>query len=92
MINQFTFGKTDFTDHVANLRVFYNFNNQWLTTTTIQYNNVDNFAGLNFRLRYIIYPGDDFYLVYNEGRQVGGPLDGQKDRSVQAKLTYFFDF
>ncbi|MBI1956018.1 MAG: carbohydrate binding family 9 domain-containing protein [Acidobacteria bacterium] len=91
-INQFTFGKDEFTDHVANLRLFYNFNNRWLTTTTLQYNNVDTFAGLNFRLNYIFRPGDDFFLVYNEGRTVGGPLDGQKDRSLQAKLTYSFDF
>ena len=91
-INQFTFGKSEFTDHVANFRVFYNLNNRWLTTTTLQYNNVDSFAGLNFRLNYIFRPGDDFFLVYNEGRTVGGPLDGQKDRSLQAKLTYSFDF
>ncbi|MBI4458928.1 MAG: carbohydrate binding family 9 domain-containing protein [Acidobacteria bacterium] len=91
-INQFTFKESEFTDHVINFSLYYNLNNQWLTTTTIQYNNVDTFAGLNFRLNYIFRPGDDFFLVYNEGRRIGGPFDGQKDRSLQAKLTYSFDF
>ncbi len=81
-----------FTDHVVNTRINYNFNNQWLTSTTMQYNNTDSFLGFNFRLNYIFRPGDDFFLVYHEGRRVGGLLDGQKERSLQAKLTYSFDY
>ena len=79
-------------DHVVNFRTYYNPNNQWLTTTTIQYNNVDSFAGINFRLNYIFRPGDDLFLVYNEGRREGGPLDGEKDRSLLLKLAYSFDY
>jgi hypothetical protein len=73
-------------------RLNYNFNNQWLTTTIVQYNNSENFFGFNFRLNYIFRPGDDFFLIYNEGRIYGGPFDGQKDRTLQTKLTYSFDF
>ena len=85
-------GGCGFTDHIVNTRVNYNFNNQWLTSATIQYNNADSFLGVNFRLNYIIRPGDDFFLIYNEGRRVSGSLDGQKDRTLQGKLTYSFDF
>ena len=81
-----------FTDHTVNTRINYNFNNQWLTSTIVQFGNGDHFLGFNFRLNYIFRPGDDFFLIYNEGRRVGGPLEGQKDRTVQAKLTYSFDF
>lgn len=91
-----------FTDHLVNARVNFNFNNRWLTTTTIQYNNADDFWGYNFRLNYIFRPGDDFFLIYNEGRQGGElyrngrPFDDRarrhKDRTLQAKLTYSFDF
>ena len=93
-----------FTDHVLNARINYNFNNQWLTSTTLQYNSADSFLGVNFRLNYIFRPGDDFFLVYNEGRRalfdeignvehrVTGVFDGQKDRSLQVKLTYSFDY
>ena len=83
---------TDFTDHVVNFRLYYNFSNRWLTTTTFQYNNADAFAGLNFRLNYIFRPGDDFFLVYNEGQRLGDVFEDRKDRSLQAKLTYSFDF
>ncbi|MCZ6492112.1 MAG: DUF5916 domain-containing protein [Acidobacteria bacterium] len=93
-----------FTDHIVNARVNYNFNNQWLTSTTIQYNSADSFLGFNFRLNYIFRPGDDFFLVYNEGRRalfedfgnverrVTGVFDGRRDRSLQVKLTYSFDY
>ena len=81
-----------FTDHVVNMRINYNFSNQWLTSTTVQYNNTDSFLGFNFRLNYIFRPGDDLFVVYNEGRRVGGLLDGQKDRTLQVKLTYSFDY
>ncbi|MEE8178014.1 MAG: DUF5916 domain-containing protein, partial [Acidobacteriota bacterium] len=90
-----------FTDHVVNTRVNYNFNNQWLTSTTIQYNSSDSFLGFNFRLNYIFRPGDDLFLVYNEGRQsifddeghrIAGLIDGRRDRSLQVKLTYSFDY
>ncbi|OFW37377.1 MAG: hypothetical protein A3J28_04320 [Acidobacteria bacterium RIFCSPLOWO2_12_FULL_60_22] len=81
-----------FTDHNVNTRINYNFNNRWLTSTIIQYNNADNFFGFNLRLNYIFRPGDDFFLIYNEGRRIGGPLEGQKDRTLQGKLTYSFDF
>jgi hypothetical protein len=85
-------GLCGFTDHNVNTRFNYNITNQWLTSTIVQYNNSDNFFGFNFRLNYIFRPGDDFFLIYNEGRRVGGPFDGQKDRTLETKLTYSFDF
>jgi hypothetical protein len=90
-----------FTDHVINTRLNYNFNNQWLTSTILQYNNTDSLWGFNFRLNYIFRPGDDVFLVYNEGRraifdslgnQVAGVFDGRKDRSLLLKFTYSFDY
>ena len=102
-INKASFPQRDFTDHLVNTRINYNFNNQWLTSTIIQYNNADAFFGVNFRLNYIFRNGDDFFLVYNEGRralfedignvehQTTGLLDGHRDRSLQLKFTYSFD-
>ncbi|MBI2818239.1 MAG: carbohydrate binding family 9 domain-containing protein [Acidobacteria bacterium] len=87
-----TVARCGFTDHNVNTRINYNFNNQWLTSTIVQFSNGDHFLGFNFRLNYIFRPGDDFFLIYNDGRRMGGLLDGQKDRTVQAKLTYSFDF
>ena len=90
-----------FSDHVINTRLNYNFNNQWLTSTTLQYNSTESLWGFNFRLNYIFRPGDDLFLVYNEGRraifdpngsQIAGVFDGRKDRSLHLKLTYSFDY
>lgn len=91
-----TVSQCGFTDHVVNARMNYNFNNQWLTSTIIQYNNVDHVWGVNFRLNYIFRPGDDFFLIYNEGRRFrdehSGLAYGPNERTLQAKLTYSFDF
>ena len=81
-----------FTDHTLNARVNYSFNNQWLTSTIMQYDRSTSFLGVNFRLNYIYRPGSDFFLIYNETRQVGGSREGEKDRALQTKLTYSFDF
>ncbi|HEY7678989.1 MAG TPA: DUF5916 domain-containing protein [Terriglobia bacterium] len=88
---------TSFTDHVVNARINYNFSNSWLSSTTIQYNNADNFLGFNFRLNYIFRPGDDFFLIYNAGYTgedavTGDPERRHNDRTLQAKFTYSFDF
>jgi Domain of unknown function (DUF5916) len=84
--------KGDFLQHIVNVSINYSFNNQWLTSSTIQYDNIGDFFGYHFRLNYIFRPGDDLFLVYNEGRQTGGPDDGKTDRTLKAKLTYSFDF
>jgi len=104
LIHDATLPGGSFVDHIVNTRINYAFNNQWLTSTTLQYDNSSSFVGFNFRLNYIFRPGDDFFLVYNEGRRalfedignverrVTGVFDGQKDRSLLVKLTYSFDY
>lgn len=92
-----TQNKCGFTDHVINTRINFNLNNQWLTSTTIQYNSADNFWGFNFRLNYIFRPGDDFFLIYNEGRTGDDPFTTDparrhNDRTLLAKFTYSFDY
>jgi len=91
-----------FTDHQVSWRFNYSFNNQWLTSSVLQYNNADDLWGLNVRLNYIFRPGDDFFLIYTEGRQgpsifedghqVDDPLRQHTDRTIQAKFTYSFDY
>ncbi len=73
--------------NVINNRVNYNFNNRWLTSTTIQYDNVEDLFNINFRLNFIYRAGDDFFLVYNQTRR-----SGITERALILKLTYSFDF
>lgn len=72
---------------VINNRINYNFNNRWLTSTTIQYDNVEDLFNINFRLNFIYRVGDDFFLVYNQTRR-----SGVTERALIVKLTYSFDF
>ena len=91
-LNKASFPQGKLNDHVVDTGIEYAFNNQWLTTTVIQYNNTDSIFAMQFRLNYIFRPGDDFFLVYNFGRATGGARYGQTDQKLAAKLTYSFDF
>ncbi len=81
----------EFTQHTANVRLNYSFSNRWLTSTTAQYDNIGALLGVHVRLNYIYRPGDDLFVVYTEGRRVGGTSVHDRDRSLQVKLTYSFD-
>jgi len=75
------------TDHTVDSSINYAFNKQWLTSTILQYQQGSSLPGLHFRLNYIIRPGSDLFLIYNETRAVVG-----ENRTLLAKFTYSFDF
>ena len=75
------------TSHLVNSILRYNFNNLWLTTTTLQYDSTEDLYNLNFRLNYIYRPGDDVFLVFNRTSD-----DERTDWSVLLKVTHSFDF
>ena len=82
----------DFTAQAFNTIFNYNFNRRLLTSTTIQYNNVEDEFFLNFRLNYIYRPGDDLFVVYNEGRDYSDPTSTFRNRTLLVKFTHSFDF
>jgi hypothetical protein len=45
-----------------------------------------------FRLDYIYRPGDDIFVIYNEGRHVDELNSGLVGRSIMLKWTRSFDF
>ena len=81
-----------FTSHVINNRINYAFSNHWLTSATIQYSNLRKLVNYRFRLNYIYRPGDDLFIIYNEGRNVAEYADRFSGRSIMVKWTYSFDF
>ncbi|MBI4454398.1 MAG: carbohydrate binding family 9 domain-containing protein [Acidobacteria bacterium] len=89
-VNIADFPQKKFKDHIVNSRIQYAFNNQVLTRTIIQYNSTDSIAGVQFLLDYIFRPGNDFFVIYNDGRTLEN--FGPKDRTLAVKLTYSFDF
>ncbi len=82
----------DFTSQVINTRANYSFSNKWLTSYTVQYSSLDDFVNFRFRLNYIYRPGDDIFLIYNEGRNVDELNSGLVGRSFMLKWTRSFDF
>jgi hypothetical protein len=81
-----------FTSHVINNRINYAFSNRWLTSGTIQYSNLRQLVNYRFRLNYIYRPGDDLFIIYNEGRNVADFAEGFLGRSIMVKWTYSSDF
>lgn len=82
-----------FASHLLNSQVNLALSNRWLTATTVQYNNLARLTVVNFRLNYIYRPGDDFFLIYNgSSTPADGPLAGQSNRSIIAKITHSWDF
>jgi hypothetical protein len=77
----------DFTSSVSNIGINYNFTNNWLTTTTLQYDNLSDLFVVNFRLNFIYRPGDDLFVVYNQTSR-----SDLTDRAIILKFTHSFDF
>jgi hypothetical protein len=66
--------------------------NRWLTTTLVQYDNTARRSQYYVRLNYIYRPGDDIFIVFNQGRERVSGLRGRPDRSLMLKMTYSLDF
>jgi hypothetical protein len=82
-----------FTSHLVNSQVNYAFSNKWLTSSTVQYNNLSRFVVANIRLNYIYRPGDDVFLIYNDSSTLGTSLiPGARNRSLILKITRSLDF
>ena len=59
----------------------------------MQYNEANNFVGLNIRFNWIYRPGADLFVVYNENWNA--PSFGSREtsrRQLIVKFTYLFDF
>jgi len=95
-LNQRT--KTDYTAHLGQFRAQYALNKQFSASTFVQYSNVDELVGANFRFRYNFSEGRDFWLVFNE--QVNTVRDEMEvprvprlqNRTILLKYTHTFIF
>jgi hypothetical protein len=64
-------------------------------TAFVQYNSTENAMSTNLRLRYNPKEGNDFYLVFNEGRSTYRDIEDPRlplynNRSILLKYTYTF--
>lgn len=89
-IETIRFSDQKISSHVVNLGANYAFNTRVLTSTILQYNNLQEIKGINFRLNYIYRPGDDLIFVYRDMRN--GLRPEFNDRAFLVKYTRSFDF
>ena len=85
----------DVTAHLFGVRTRYSFSPDLSLNALVQWDtNRDRFVS-NFRFNYIINPGSNLYVVYNERRDNGDATDtllgDPLDRTLVVKLAYLFD-
>ena len=76
-----------FISHIVDTRIDVNVTNEWLWSTTLQYNDLDDEWGVHFRLNYIYRTGDDVFVVVRRARTME-----DQSWSVLVKLTHTLDF
>jgi hypothetical protein len=81
--------------HIASVKLYMMLSTKFSFTTFIQYNSAGNSILTNLRLRYNPREGNDFYIVFNEGRNTflhseTPPLQRIEGRSLVFKYTYTF--
>ncbi len=87
--------KREVTAHIFGVRTSYSFSPDLSLSALLQWNTQQDRFVSNFRFNYIISPGSNLYIVYNERRDnedasdtlLGDPLD----RTLVVKLAYLFD-
>ena len=87
--------KREVTTHLFGVRTSYSFSPDVSLNALVQWDtNQDRFVS-NFRFNYIISPGSNLYIVYNENRDNGDMTDAllgdPLDRTLIVKLAYLFD-
>ena len=85
----------EFLNHIARVKIQYMYSTKFSASSFVQYNTAD--AGLiaNFRLRYNPREGNDFYLVFNEIRNLNPELEVPRlppmaNRTILLKYTHTF--
>ena len=84
-----------FNGGVAGFKVLVMISTKLSLSTFMQYNSAENSLITNFRFRFNPREGNDFYIVFNEGRSTYRDIENPRlplfnNRSVLLKYTYTF--
>jgi hypothetical protein len=84
-----------FNGGIAGFKALVMINTKLSLSTFIQYNSAENAIMTNFRFRFNPREGNDFYIVFNEGRNTYRDIENPRlplfnSRSVLLKYTYTF--
>lgn len=91
-LNQINLGTGDFTVRTARTRATLQFSPELSWDTTLQWDNQSDQAGLNSRVRYEFRPGQEVFVVYNEGFDVEESRFESTSRGLAVKLGLTFRF
>lgn len=82
----------DFVVHIATARVNLQFTPFISWTTLVQYDSVSDQIGINSRLRWIVVPGSELFVVLNQGLLVenGGVRRGRTEPRIKLSWTFRF--
>lgn len=81
--------------HIAALKSLFMFNTKFSFTAFLQYSSANKAILTNLRIRYNTREGNDFFIIFNEGRNTfpaneTPPLQRIAGRSLLLKYTYTF--
>jgi len=84
------------TNHILGVKALYMLNTKLSVNAFIQYNSAEHAIVSNLRLRYNPKEGNDFYIVFNEGRNTSltrevPNLAVYSSRAVMVKYSYTFN-
>ncbi|MBK7403533.1 MAG: hypothetical protein IPJ41_02580 [Phycisphaerales bacterium] len=82
----------EFTVRTARTRATFQFSPELAWDTTVQWDNQSDQAGLNSRVRYEFRPGQEIFVVYNEGFSVVDNEFESLSRELTLKLGLTFRF
>jgi hypothetical protein len=93
---QFTERNMMMTNHILGVKALYMLNTKLSVNTFIQYNSAEHAIVSNLRLRYNPKEGNDFFIVFNEGRNTNltrevPNLPVYSSRAIMMKYTYTFN-
>ena len=86
--NSVTLPQGDFKTNSLSNRFLYTFNTDLFLRGLVQWNSKSEIVGINALCNWRYRPGSDLYLVYSQVWDTQG--NGQLNRSLQFKLTYFW--
>jgi hypothetical protein len=92
LLRDFRLPQGDFQVRVGSARISYTFTPDLQLSLLGQYDNISESLGVNFRLKWTPVPGNDFYLVFNQGYDTSlerfRPV--ASDLSLKGTWTYRF--
>lgn len=82
----------DFVTHVTQFNLNFNFSPRLYWNITNQYDNLSDSFGINSRIRWTIQPGNDIYLVVNQGVDTSEGRWIPSNRQFNTKVNWTFRF